>query len=111
MTSCRDSGPCQSAEAAGLPPVFVEIVEKVPHNETFPAFETAVLGPGEVVWIGLYARPGQGTRAWLVVGPDGQLRGRMDLSAGARVLAVRADRVALVQRDELDVEDFRVYAY
>ena len=101
----------QLAEAAGLPPEFVEAVENVPHNETFPAFETAVLGPGEMVWIALYARPGAETRAWLVVGPDGELIGRMDLPAGARVLAVGADRVALVQRDELDVEDFRVYAY
>ena len=101
----------QLAEAAGLPPEFVEIVEKVPYNETFPAFETAVLGPGEMVWIALHARPGDETRAWLVIGPDGQLRGRMDLPAGAQVLAVGADRFALVQRDELDVEDFQVYAY
>ena len=101
----------QLAEAAGLPPEFVEVVENVPYNETFPAFETAVLGPGEMVWIGLYVRPGEETRAWLVVGPEGQLRGRMDLPAEARVLAVGADRVALVQRDQLDVEDFRVYAY
>ena len=101
----------QLSEAAGLPPVFVEAVEKVPYNETFPAFETAVLGPGNMVWIALYARPADETRAWLVVGPDGQLRGRMDLPSGARVLAISADRFALLQRDELDVEDFRVYAY
>lgn len=101
----------QLAEAGGLPPEFVEALENVPHNETFPAFETAVLGPGEMVWIALYARPADETRAWLVVGPDGEMIGRMDLPAGARVLAVGADRVALVQRDEMDVEDFRVYAY
>jgi len=99
------------AEAAGLPPEFVEIVEKVPHNETFPAFETAVLGPGETVWIALHARPGAETRPWLVIGPDGQLRGRMDLAPEARVLAVGADRFALVQSDESDVEDFQVHAY
>lgn len=101
----------QLAEAAGLPPEFVEALENVPYNETFPAFGTAVLGPGESVWIALYARPGDETRGWLVVGPDGELIGRMDLPAGAQVLAVDADRVALVQRDELDVEDFRIYAY
>lgn len=101
----------QLAEAGGLPPEFVEALESVPYNETSPAFETAVLGPDEMVWIALYARPGDETRAWLVVGPDGELIGRMDLPAGARVLAAGADRVALVQRDELGVEDFRVYAY
>ena len=65
----------QLAEAAGLPPEFVEIVENVPYNETFPAFETAVLGPGETVWIALRARPGDETRAWLVIGPDGRRAG------------------------------------
>ena len=99
------------AGAAELPPEFVAIKEKVPHNETFSAFETAVLGPGEMVWIGLHARPGDETRAWLVIGPDGEARGRMDLPAAARVLAVDTDRFALVQPDELDVEDVRVYAY
>lgn len=101
----------QLAEAAGLPPEFVEAMEKVPYNETFPAFETAVLGPGDMVWIALHARPGDETRVWLVVGPDGQPRGRMDLPAGARVLAVGEDRFALVLRDEMDVEDFQVHAY
>lgn len=99
------------AGAAGLPPEFVEIVEQIPNNETFPAFETAVLGPGEMVWIGLHARPGDETRTWLAIGPDGQPSGRMVLPAAARVLAVGVDRFALVRRDELDVEDFRVYAY
>lgn len=93
-----------------LPPEFVAAVEKVPHNETFPAFETAILGPGEMVWIGLHARPGDETRTWLVIGPDGQAKGRMELPAAAWVLAVGADRFALVQRDELEVEDVRVYA-
>ena len=99
------------AKRAGLPLEFVAAVETVPHNETFPALETAVLGPGEMVWIGLPARPGDETRAWLVIGPDGQARGRMDLPAAARVLAVGADRFVLVRRDELEVEDVRVYAY
>lgn len=99
------------AERAELPPEFVAAVEKVPHNETFPAFETAVLGPGEMVWIGLHARPGDETRTWLVIGPGGEARGRMELPAVARVLAVGTDRFALVQRDELDVEDVRVYAW
>ena len=101
----------QLGQSAGLPPEFVKIVEEIPHNETFPAFETAVLGPGEMVWIGLHARPRDETRAWLVIGPDGQLRGRIDLPADTRVLAVGPNRFALVQRDELDVEDFQVHAY
>ncbi len=99
------------AEAADLPPEFVRILEEIPHNETFPAFETAVLGPDEMVWIGLHARPGEANRAWLVIGPDGELRGRMDLPADAVVLAVDTDRFALVRSDATDVQDFQVHAY
>jgi hypothetical protein len=99
------------AEAADLPPEFVSILEEIPHNETFPAFETAVLGPDEMVWIGLNARPGEANRAWLVIGPDGELRGRIDLPADAVVLAVDTDRIALVLSDETDVQDFQVHAY
>ena len=99
------------AGAAERPPEIDAVMEKTPHNETFPAFETAVLGLDEMVWIGLHARPGDETRAWLVIGPDGEARGRMDLPAAARVLAVDTGRFVLVQPDELDVEDVRVYAY
>ncbi len=97
--------------ATDLPPEFVRVLEEVPHNETFPAYETAVLGPDEMVWIGLHARPGEADRAWLVIGPDGELRGRMDLPADAVVLAVETDRFALVRSDETDVQDFQVHAY
>jgi hypothetical protein len=101
----------QLARSAGLPPEFMKIVEEVPYNETFPAFQTAVLGPGEMVWIGLLARPGAEERAWFVIGPDGRLQGRIDLPSGAEVLAIGVDRFALVQRDEMGVEDFQVHAY
>ena len=99
------------AEAEGLPPEFVSVLEEIPHNETFPAYQTAVLGPAEMVWIGLHARPGEAMRAWLVIGPDGELRGRIDLPADAVVLAVDTDRFALVRSDETDVQDFQVHAY
>ena len=99
------------AGAADLPPEFVRVLEEVPHNETFPAYNAAVLGPGEMVWIGLHARPGEETRAWLVIEPDGTLRGRIDLPADADVLAVDTDRFALVQSDATDVQDFQVHAY
>ena len=93
------------------PEAYVRAIEEGHTNETYPAFETAVLGPDELVWVGLQSRWGDEERAWLVVGPDGQLRGRIELPSGATVLAVEAHRFALLQRDELDVEDVQVYAY
>ena len=85
------------------PEPFVRAIENS-HTETYPAFATAVLGPDELVWVGLQSRWGDEERAWLIVGPDGQLRGRIELPAEATVLAVDAHRFAVLQRDELDVE-------
>ena len=89
----------------------MEFVENAPYRETHPAFHSAVLGPDEMVWIGLVTRPGEETRRWLVLGPDGQPRGWLDLPAEASVLAVDADRFVLLQRDALDEEEVGLYRY
>ncbi len=93
------------------PDWYLEFVENAPFRETHPAFHAAVLGPDEMVWIGLATRPGEETRRWLVIGPDGQLRGQVDLPAEAKVLAVDVDRFALLQRNALDEEEVRLYRY
>ncbi|WP_419934179.1 6-bladed beta-propeller [Candidatus Palauibacter sp.] len=93
------------------PDWYVEFVENAPFRETHPAFHSAVLGPEELVWIGLATRPAEETRDWLVIGPDGQPRGRLNLPADASVLAVDADRFVVLQRDALDEEEVRLYRY
>ncbi|MDE2865367.1 MAG: hypothetical protein OXR05_09840 [Gemmatimonadota bacterium] len=99
------------AELGSDPPEpLVRAIEEI-HTETYPAFSTALLGPDEMVWIGLQSRWGDEERMWLIVDPDGQLRGSIQLPAEARVLAVDARRFAVQRRDDLDVEDIRVYTY
>ena len=93
------------------PDWYVEFAANAPYRETHPAFHSAVLGPDEMVWIGLATRSGEDTRRWLVIGPDGQPRGRLDLPAEASVLAIDADRFVVLQRDALDVEEVRLYRY
>ena len=93
------------------PDWYAQMVENAPYKETHPAFHSAVLGPDELVWIGLATRPAEETRDWLVIGPDGQPRGRLNLPADAGVLAVDADRFVVLQRDALDEEEVRLYRY
>lgn len=101
----------QLAELGPDPPEpLVTAIEGI-HAETYPAFTTALLGPDEMVWVGLQSRWGDTERTWLIVEPDGQLRGRIQLPAVAMVLAVDARRFAVQQRDTLDVEDIQVYSY
>ena len=101
----------QLAELGPDPPEpLVTAIEGI-QAETHPAFATALLGPDEMVWVGLQSRWGDTERTWLIVEPDGQLRGRIELPADAMVLAVDARRFAVQQRDALDVEDIQVYSY
>ena len=101
----------QLAELGPDPPEpLVTAIEGI-HTETYPAFATALLGPDEVVWVGLQSRWGDTERTWLIVQPDGQLRGNIQLPAEAIVLAVDVQRFAVQQRDALDVEDIQVYGY
>jgi len=93
------------------PDWYLEFVENSPYRETHPAFHSAVLGPDEMVWIGLAARPGEEARRWLVLGSEGQPWGWLDLPADASVLAIDADRFVLLERDALDEEEVRLYRY
>ncbi|WP_419857626.1 hypothetical protein [Candidatus Palauibacter irciniicola] len=93
------------------PDWYMDFVENAPYRETHPAFHSAVLGPDEMVWIGLVTRPGEETRRWLILGPDGPPRGWLDLPAEASVLAIDADRFVLLQRDALDEEEVGLYRY
>ncbi len=93
------------------PDWYLKFVENASRRETHPAFYSAVLGPDEIVWIGLATRFGAEMRRWLVIGPDGELSGQIDLPAEASVLAVDADRFVLLLRDALDEEEVRLYRY
>lgn len=93
------------------PDWYLRFIENAPYRETHPAFHSALLGPGEMVWIGLATRPGEETRRWLVIGTDGQPRGWLNLPATASVLAMDADRFAILLRDANDEEEVRLYGY
>ncbi|MDE2761357.1 MAG: hypothetical protein OXQ94_05350 [Gemmatimonadota bacterium] len=93
------------------PDWYLQFIENAPYRDTHPAFHSALLGPGEMVWIGLATRLGEETRRWLVVGTDGQPRGWLDLPAKASVLAMDADRFAILLRDANDEEEVRLYGY
>ena len=94
-----------------LPDWWEDLVETAPYRENHPAFHSAVLGPDEMVWIGLATRPEEEMRRWLVIGSDGQPRGWSDLPAHASVLAVDTDRYVLFQRGALDEEEIQFYRY
>ncbi|MGD8495838.1 MAG: hypothetical protein PVF05_06570 [Gemmatimonadales bacterium] len=81
--------------------------DAVPANEQFPACDDLHAVDGHTTWIERFPRPGA-PNDWLIL-EDGELRSRVRLPAGSRLLAATGRRVATVERDELDVEHVRVY--
>lgn len=86
-----------------------ETMEIVPVNEVFPACEDVHAVDGETAWVREYTRLPEAPQNWLVF-EDGELVASVRLPGGARLMAVTGDRVATVERDDLDVEHVRVYA-
>lgn len=96
------------ADWSTMPIEMQTAIADLPHRETYPGFETLAMGDDGSIWIGVFARPGQDERAWLVLGRDGRPHGRVTLPAAARVLDIAGDRIALLSRDELDEEYIHV---
>lgn len=92
------SGPAQAAPAP-------ELVSVMRTALRFPEFSlpvrTSWIAQDESVWL---QREEPGTNArWIVLGPDGTLRGEVQLPAGSRPLWNRGDTLWVSEPDELDV--------
>jgi len=67
----------------------------------YQLFETDAL---DCLWIGEYLLPGEDTRAWTILDPDGRVTGRLFLPPRTRPLDIGPDWLLGVTTDELDVE-------
>jgi hypothetical protein len=81
--------------------------------DTLPALHAAVLDDTGRIWVSAF-RPGLSLsidegRAWHLLDSRGAPLARIQLPPTARLAAIRGERVALIERDALDVEHVRVY--
>ncbi len=80
--------------------------------DTLPALGELVLEDDRTLWVSRFEPttvPWQQTDLWHVLDPSGQPLARVALPPHARLVAASRDRVALVMRDELEVEHVRVF--
>lgn len=87
-------------------------LDAMPVNDVLPACTAIHAVDDEVVWVRTYPRRTKGADAaqrWEIF-EDGVWVGRIDLPSGAALMAVGEDRLATVERDDLDVEHVVVYA-
>jgi hypothetical protein len=92
-------------------------MESLPFAPTQPAYQDLLTGQDGEVWVGNYPFPEPAfldspgpSRTWTVIGPEGDLRYRVETPVGFRVSAVYESRVYGVFVDEMGVESVRVYA-
>jgi hypothetical protein len=83
---------------------------ELPTGEHLPPFSDLVAGPGGELWAREGDRPGAATAAWTVIDRSGTLTARLHLPARWRILSVERDRLLVVDRDDLDVEQVRIHA-
>ena len=80
--------------------------------ETLPALGAALLDDRGRIWVARFqastARWNQ-SDAWHVLDPEGTPLARLVLPDRARLAAVHGERVAVIVRDALDVEDLHIY--
>lgn len=92
--------------ATGIRQFFLD----APRPDRHPAWSALHLGQDGRVWLRQFDPPGgETTNRWWRLGADGELREVVVLPERFVPRWSRADTVAGIQRDELDVEYFRVY--
>ncbi|MFV1987435.1 MAG: hypothetical protein ACC682_09135 [Gemmatimonadota bacterium] len=77
---------------------------EMPSPDRLPPYQTFIVDALDNLWIGEYVLPGETTRTYTIVGPDGRLTGRLTLPEGTLPLDIGADYLMAVTLDELDVQ-------
>lgn len=98
------------------PDVFSTLMEALFDStllpDTLPAIGRALLDDTGRIWVAAFRPTTFAWREedmWHVLSPGGEPLARLQLPSSAQLLAVRGDRIALVVRDESDVEHVRVF--
>jgi len=83
-----------------------------PVAERFPAFDILLVAADGALWVrdAVREHTDDGMRRWTRFSSDGTVvHGRLEHRAALRVLRIDGDRVLVVERDALDVEQLVVY--
>ena len=98
-------------------PETADLISEAMFGEQFlpdrlPALSAMLIDDESRMWVSAFrasADQWSQSRAWHVVGPSGRPLAQVILPDNSRLVAMRGRRVALVVRDELDVEHVRLY--
>jgi len=95
--------------AKGPGEIFTLLAESAPYPDSLPQYDTILADAGGRLWVRDYGVDPDEPTTWVVFSPDGEAIATAELPARFRATAIREGRVLGVWRDELDVEQVRVY--
>jgi hypothetical protein len=87
------------------PEAMRRILADIPFPETFPAYRSFLVDDERNLWVAEYRR----WPRWAVFDPEGRFLGNVPTPRNGRVTHIGSDFVLGVWRDEMDVEQLRVY--
>lgn len=92
--------------ASPRPPFIVDALEDMPSPETRPAYADMRVDPTGAIWLRPFRgmSEGSGPEPWLVLGPDGNWLGSVEIPENFRVTDIGLDEILGVWEDELDVQ-------
>ena len=91
---------------SALPPYYVDAMEDLPSPETRPAYARMLVDPTGAIWLSPFRgmSEGGGPEPWLVLGPDGNWLGGVEIPEDFRVTDIGVDEILGIWTDELDVQ-------
>lgn len=95
---------------SSLPPYYVDAVGDMPSPETRPAYAGMLVDATGAIWLQPFRgmSEGGGPEAWLVLGPDGNWLGSVEIPEDFWVTDIGADEILGIWTDELDVQHLQV---
>ncbi len=98
-----DPGPQSDPNA-----LFEAFEASMPIPETFPAYRSFMVSDDGSLWVLNYLYPSE-QPSWEVFRHDGRYLGAVETPMGARVMQIGDDFVLVIWRDELGIEQVRMF--
>ncbi len=86
-----------------------QLLDRLPHRETMPAFAALVVDTLGNVWVEAARRPGHDDPSWTVFSPSGTVIATVATPVGLAIMQITDDAIWGIWRDEFDVEHVRAH--
>ena len=94
---------------AGFRSQLEAMQQEMPWPDWLPAYSRFIVDADQNLWVEHFSTPMDTASEWSVFDPDGILLGTVETPSGVRIFQIGSDFILGVGRDEMDVEQVRMY--